>query len=179
MFLLKQQQPNLGLQRGFTMLELLIYIGIVSLVVAALSQVGFNVLYGEAKLNSLFETNYNLRFVQGKITKIIREAQTIDTPGGSGETTSKLEVTASDSTTIEVSLDAGRIFIERGTDERQALTSESIKVTNLEFTNTARDESLPAMIRIKIEAKTRNQEGLSFYDYDQTIFASAGVRASE
>lgn len=63
--------------KGFTLIELIIYLAIVSIVLVSISFLIIDILSGQTKNNSNQEVNHNLRFMVNLLAKDIRSAQDI------------------------------------------------------------------------------------------------------
>ncbi|RJR31597.1 prepilin-type N-terminal cleavage/methylation domain-containing protein [Candidatus Parcubacteria bacterium] len=66
--------------RGFTLIELIIYIGIVSIILVSVSYLVLEVLSSQSKSYAYLETEQNFRFVQELITTDIKKADDFFVP---------------------------------------------------------------------------------------------------
>lgn len=94
--------------KAFTLIELIIYVAIVSVVLILISGFAWNIIYGNAKNAALREIQQNARFAMEKITQAIRAGQNPTTAF----------------TVIDYTLYQGAV----------PLTTSQVKVTNLQFT---------------------------------------------
>ncbi|KPJ55096.1 hypothetical protein AMJ47_01050 [Parcubacteria bacterium DG_72] len=94
--------------RAFTLIELIVYIAIVSVVLVLVTGFSFNILYGNIKAQAVRETQQNARFALEKITRSIRSGQ--------------------DPSIFSVS---DGILYQQGV----ALTTDQVRVTVLDFTS--------------------------------------------
>ncbi len=62
---------------GFTLVELIIYLGIVSVILVSISYLMLDILGGQTQSNASQEINYNLRFITNSLIKDIKSAQDI------------------------------------------------------------------------------------------------------
>jgi len=113
---------------GFTLLEFIIYSGVITMVLAALILIGVNVLNAKTKIFAMEEVIHNAKFTLEKITKEIRTAQAIV-----NATSSYLELIDSDGDTVEFKLEDGIIKTRRGgaISEFIPLTTNSVVVSTL------------------------------------------------
>lgn len=63
--------------QGFTLIELIIYLGIVSIILVSISYLMIDILGGQSKNYANQDVNQNLRFITTQITKDIKSAQVI------------------------------------------------------------------------------------------------------
>lgn len=96
--------------KGFTLIELIIYIAIVSAVLVLSSSFTWNIIQGETKTMAYREVQQNARFALEKISRVIRA-------GGQDPTT--------------VFTVSNGILYQQGTP----LTTDQVRVTNLQFTS--------------------------------------------
>jgi len=92
---------------GFILIELVIYIAIVSAVLVLITNFSWNILYGNIKTQTIRETQQNARFAMEKISRTIRAGQD----------------------PAAVFTLSGGILLENGV----ALTSDRVRITNLSF----------------------------------------------
>ena len=95
--------------KGFTLIELIIYIAIISIILTFTFGYAWNVIYGGVKTASYREVQQNGRLAMEKIARVIRDGQDPNT----------------------VFTVTSNVLYENGT----ALTSDRVKVTNLVFTS--------------------------------------------
>lgn len=75
---MKLQITNCKLQsQGFTLIEVIIYLAIVSVILVSLSYLMLDILGGQTKNYAKQEINYNLRFISNILTKDIKAAKNI------------------------------------------------------------------------------------------------------
>ncbi len=76
--MIKSQIANRKSQSsGFTLIELIIYLGIVSIILVSISYLILDILGGQTKNYANAEVNQNLRFITNMITKDIKAASAI------------------------------------------------------------------------------------------------------
>jgi len=64
--------------KGFTLIELIIYLAIVSIILISISYLILDILGGQTKNYAKQEVNHNLRFISDNLIKDIKKAQDID-----------------------------------------------------------------------------------------------------
>lgn len=130
-------------QKGFTLLEVLLYVAIISVVITAIVLFAWNIIYGGVKTTRLGEVNYASRYVSERIKYEIRNSSGITTGssnfGVNLATTAGSKITltkanaAKNPTVIDVS--SGQLRIAVGANPVINLTPTNISITNLTFTN--------------------------------------------
>jgi len=126
--------------RGFTLIELILYIALVSTVLVAIIQFGWNAVYIQKKSEVYQELVHNLRFAEKRIAFEIRNASGINSV-----TTNALCLSSADAAhnPTKLYLSAGAIRIGWGggsatcatTTNDQPLTSSKITISTVNFVN--------------------------------------------
>lgn len=159
--------------KGFTLLEFLLYIGLVGIILTVSGAIGLNVLFGKAKLMTIEEVSQNARFVMEKISLDIRNAEIIDTPS-QGETSSVLTLQKSNGN-IEYELVSGVLSRKEGNGSYLDLTSSEVTVTNLAFSNISYSDT-PGTVRVQMTMKLVNPENRQEYNFEKTFYTTANIR---
>ena len=126
----KEQQADLT--GGFTLIELILYIAIVSIVMTALIPFAWNVIEGGAKSATQQEVFSNARFISERLKYEIRNASGINSVASSSISLSTS--TPSTNPTI-IDLSGGNIRIKQGTGSAINLNSTDTMISSLVFTN--------------------------------------------
>jgi len=118
---------------GFTLIELILYMALVSIVLAAIIPFALNIIGGSAKSSAQQEVFSQARFVSERIKYEIRNANSINsvnTPVGTIDLN-----TATNATTV-IALTGGKVTIKYGAGGTAIiLNSNGTIVSNLIFTN--------------------------------------------
>ena len=78
---LKSQISNLkSLNRGFTLVETIIYIAIVSIILVSITYLILDILGGQTKNTANLEVGYNLRMINNLLTQDIRKSSDFSRP---------------------------------------------------------------------------------------------------
>lgn len=162
--------------KGSTFIELLLYIGIVSVVLLASSSIAMNVLYGKAKISAIEEVSQNGRFALEKISGTIRNADEIGTPV-LGEVSSTLSLTMPDSAfdPTVFDLDGGRLWMKKGSMPKKALTGNGVVVEDIQFSNVSYVDT-SGTIRIKVEIASRNPNNRKEFEVQQIFYTTVNVK---
>ncbi|MBU0540579.1 hypothetical protein KKF59_02525 [Patescibacteria group bacterium] len=161
---------------GYTLLEFLLYIGIVAVVLLAATNVIFTTLEGKQKLQAVEDVNQNSRFALEKITQAIRNAQSVTIPlAGSTSTILTLQTSSTTTTPTSFFLSGGVLRIKEGSSPTTSLMADEVTVNDLLFQNTG-GTSTPASIRIVFSVSSTNPLQDPNISYGKTFYASANVR---
>lgn len=128
--------------KGFTLIELIIYIAIVSVVLVLVTGFSFNILYGNIKTQAVRETQQNARFALEKITRSIRAGQ--------------------DPSIFTVS---DGILYQEGV----ALTTDQVRVTVLDFTSL--DNSYRINIEVEYYNPDNRPEYKALVNMESTVLS--------
>jgi len=158
---------------GFTLIELIIYIGIVAIILLVAFNFGWEIIYGNVKSRVVRETQQNARFAMERIAREIRKARAINTPGPGGSSNIlSLEMADPnlDPTVFDVS--DGKLRIAQGTLGPYELTNDRVIVSALQFTNLSY-QGTPGTIQLDIVIGHANPAGRTEYvasvDLNSTI----------
>ncbi|KKQ80270.1 MAG: hypothetical protein UT02_C0012G0021 [Parcubacteria group bacterium GW2011_GWC2_38_7] len=65
-------------KKGFTLIELVLYIGITAIILTASLSLAWSVIFNQTKTTALIETNYNYQFLDNFLREQIQSAQSIN-----------------------------------------------------------------------------------------------------
>ncbi len=147
------------MNKGFTLAEILIYIGVLVIIVSAVSSFFLWANRSSAKSKAINEVLYNTRRAMGIMTYEIKEAKSIYTPTTishqlSLETTHYLSE-GEETSFIDFYLCGAQICFKKESQDAVVLTSDKVEVSNLEFTQVTTTSTIPSVqINLKINYKT-------------------------
>jgi hypothetical protein len=162
--------------RGFTLLETLLYISLTALSILAITALFSMVFEIKVKQQAISEVEGEGSFVTKITTQTIRNSHDFGalTPGTTDTTlTLVTENPAKNPTTF--SLSNGTIWITEGGNPAYALTTPAIIVTNLSFRNLGQLNTT-GTIRVQFTLSSKNPSNLNIFDYHQIFYASASAR---
>ena len=174
------KMKNLDNQKGFTLLELLIYVAIFSTIIGAI--VGLAVLASGQKISSQVtaDINYQGESVMSLITQTVHQATSITTPtpgNSSGNLTLVMPAASANPTTFSSYNDGStnRIQINEGSPAVQnKLTNAHANVTNLVFTNQSLTGTKGSvLIQFTLTYKSTSQ--LTEFNYSKTFYGAATI----
>lgn len=162
-------------QSGFTLIEILLYMALSTMMVVLMGGVGVNVFSGFVKSKAAEELQYNTQFVTEKIRSTTSQAEAINTPLA-GESGSILSLAMSDPskdpTIIDVS--EGRVRIREGADEAEFISGAGVDVYSVEFLNVTPAESIGSM-RAVLHMGLRNPEDRTIHYASSTIYTTVNL----
>ncbi len=157
--------------RGFTLIEIIIYAGIVGAILVSMVLITKAMYETRARVRSSIILEENLRFALSRVTSAIRHASAVTQPDvGSGSTLNLAMAEPGDDPTV-VSETNGIVLMSEGSGGSMSLTSSEVEVTNLTFT---RSTGSAPIIRVEMTGRLRNAEGP--YQTEQTLSNSAVIR---
>ncbi len=151
---------------GFTFIEFLIYIAVLTIVLGSVNAVVSGMLYNRAKLAVIEEVNQNARIAMEKIGELIRNADSVEVVDN--EDNNFLEITKNKEELIIRKKDRS-IVLEINEEERE-ITSARVSVNNLIFTNASFEESNFYTVKVELDVEYYNPQKLSQYNYERVFY---------
>lgn len=163
-------------KEGFTLIEFILYIGIVGIILTIAGAIGLNVLLGKARLMAAEEVSQNTRFIMEKITERVRNAEAINSPApGTSASTLSLQVADSAKNPTVFDLSGGVVRIKEGSGPNVALSSSEVTVTDLQFSNTSYANT-PGTVRVQMTTEFNNPDNRREYNFSKTFYTTANIR---
>lgn len=166
---MKSQQP------AFTLVELLLYIVIMSTLLLGITQFFMLMLDARVKNQTVNDVNQQGLFIMDSITHSIRNATSVTSPatGATGASLTLVVPTSSASPTV-FDLNGTTLRIKEGVATAIALTNNDVEVTNLSFRNLSRSGT-SAIVQVRFTLDRVNPSGRNTYDYQREFIGSAEV----
>lgn len=166
-------------RRGFTMVEMLIYVAIIGGILTSFVSFALAISNSRNKTYVIQEVQANTREALGIMTQKIRSASGINTnvstfdvdPGYLFLIMSDVSLNP---TIISLNNDNGVIEIKEGLSASTTIMADEVRVTNLLFTNLT--DGNRENIRINITAEYDNPNNDPNFAYSQSLQTSASVR---
>jgi prepilin-type N-terminal cleavage/methylation domain-containing protein len=164
------------MEKGFTLIEVVIAIGAVSLLAAAAVSFTSTVSSVRAKSQAVREVGEQGRLALLFLEKAIEKAEVVILPaaGTSGQTLSLDVLEATDDPTI-FNVSSGVLYITAGANPPIALTNSRVSVVSLDFTNLA-PSGAPGSVKIELSLMYAAPDGSQFA-YSETFYTTATLRA--
>ncbi|PIS05229.1 MAG: hypothetical protein COT81_02345 [Candidatus Buchananbacteria bacterium CG10_big_fil_rev_8_21_14_0_10_42_9] len=165
-------------KNGFTLLELLVYIGILSFVLVVIAGVFITFGQGKGKVDARAEINQNLSLIIGKIQQDLQDADSVSTPSSTNDATSSLSMDVNGTTVSYATSSDSTLFTRTSGSDTQTINSGKVKfnsflVERLENTNYTLNQTF-VTIKVIITASTNNDA--SEEQYSQTKQTSVVLR---
>lgn len=171
--------------RGFTFIEILLYISIVVFLMGTLMQFGISVISNGAKNSTQQEVYEAARYISERLKYEIRNAVDINT--GSSNFSSNLAQNAGQKLSLKgvapndpllIDVQGGKARITAGTNSPVVLNSADTAVTNLTFTNLSSLDSKTKHIVFTLTVIANYNSTRQEYKESITIESSAELRSN-
>ena len=168
-------------KRGFTLIETLIYVAILALVSTGLMKFSISITNTRNKVYVVQEVHANMRDALTLITKKIQQANginigasTLDAdPGVLSLAMSSVDINP---TIISLNQDDGRLQITEGSSDPIYITTDEVKVTDLQFSNLSLG-STPKTIQFSLTIDYNSPVGtINDFIFSQTEEIIASIR---
>ena len=165
-----------NMKKGFTLIEMLLYLSILSIVILALSSFLYLSYSARIKATVIAEVEQQGNQTMSLITQNIRNTQTVTSPvsGTSASSLTLTEYTALLSPTV-INQTSNKLQISEGSNSAVDLSSNRVIVSGLSFQNLARS-STPGLMRIQFTLNHVNPNNLGEYTYSKAFTATASLR---
>lgn len=169
-----------NMKKGFTLIELTIYIGIVALMSTAIVGMYINISQLKLKTQVWQEVNDSLRLVSTRLNQEIKMAKSINSL-----TASTLSLQFADSTRNPTTFDLTSGVIRMGVGTTGVcsaaspcpITSNTVNITGFTLTNLSSGDSKTINIRYNIAGQYKITNGVSQSSYSNSIQGSSEVRS--
>ena len=166
--------------KGFTLIETLIYLAIVSLAVTSFMVFSIGIGNSRTKNYVTQEVQGNTRTGLGLITQRIRAATGVNASSSIFDTdpgvlSLVMADAAKNPTIINLTADNGVLQIQEGVGSSVVITSEAVKITNLVFTDLSAS-STRENIRVEITVEYNNTSGDVEFTYSQSLQTAVSLR---
>jgi Tfp pilus assembly protein PilW len=169
-------RPHRIPSRGVSLIELLLYVSISATILLLASFSLMQSLQTRVKNETVAEVESQGRFVMNRITRAIRNGQSITSPtaGNSGASLTLNVVNASDDPTV-FSLSAGTIQVTLGAGSPIPLINSRVVASDFHIENRSR-AGTPGTVRISFTLSRVNNSGRNEFSYTRTFVGSATTR---
>jgi len=166
-------------QKGTTLVELVIYIGIVGMILTTVSMFLLNLLTTRAKTAAITETLANGRLVQERLTEAMRHASGIvvlDSEFGTDPGVLSLEMAdlTLSPTIFSLNEDDGQVQVSEGGLPPVTLTTNDVHITDFQFQNLTSPEDV-GIIQLQFTIEVDNPSLSPRFDYAQSFQTTARI----
>jgi Tfp pilus assembly protein PilW len=163
-------------QKGFTLVEVLLYLTIAGTMFFVISLFLFTLLEARVKQQTISEVEQQGQQVMQLITRTIRNAQAVTAPlAGTSASSISIHVTEPTDSPTVVDISGATIRMFEGAGPAIPLTNDRIVASGLTFENLTQNDT-PGSIRIQFTLSHENPEGRNEYTYQKTFYATASLR---
>ena len=162
--------------KGFSLIELLLYIALASVILIAVSYFIIMVLQARVKNQTINEVTSQGISAMQMIRQTIKNAESINNPAkGSSASSASIDVytQANDPTVFDVS--NGALRIKEGSADAINLTNARVTVSDLSFTNVSKTERLKS-IKIQFTVTHINPANKNEYNYHETFYETINIK---
>jgi type II secretory pathway pseudopilin PulG len=148
-------------EAGFSLVELIVYTAIMTIVVSSLTLTGVSLLRTFGYMQASADVAETATVALERITREVRFAYNVDTGASTllvspGVLVLGTTDESGNPTTITITLDSGRIWMTQGGGVPSPLTRDSVEITNLVFTHTVGTHTQAVRIDMTAERTTRD-----------------------
>ncbi|MDP2656077.1 MAG: prepilin-type N-terminal cleavage/methylation domain-containing protein [bacterium] len=163
-------------QSGFTLVELLLYVSIASIILLAISGLLSVLLHARIKNQTIADVEQQGVVVMQEITQVLHNASDVDSPtiGTSASSLSVHTYTAGNNPTV-LDLSSGVLRIKEGANAFVPLTNTRVTASNFTVQNLSHTGT-PGTVRIQFTLDHVNPEGRNEYSYSKIFIGSATLR---
>lgn len=161
-------------KKGFTIIELVIYTAIVTVVLLVISSFIIDIMSSKSKAMAIQEVNQNGRFIINKISIEARKAKSIVSLASNSMTLSY------PSSSNEIfSFDTGnkKITMQIGSNPAVDLSTNDVEITSGSFTDLSSRHS--KNVKVSFTVAYKNIGGGNQFDYSKTFETTLELRADE
>ena len=164
-----------NMRRGFTLVEIIIYLAIVSSIALSLVAFMLSVTTVRAKVETTSEVQENARFAMDIIAQKIRSATAASV--APGELSLTMDNPVVNPTVFDVDILTSRIRMREGSPSPTvtSITSDEVQISSLVFTNLTGIGDPREHIRIELTVRSRAALG-DAADYSYSLTSAVSVR---
>jgi prepilin-type N-terminal cleavage/methylation domain-containing protein len=163
-------------KNGFTLVELLVYIGILAIVITSVVSTMFFVISTREKAKTINEIESQGALVMQLITQSIRNSEGVNSPEvGNNNNTISLSVSEQQDSPTVFDINNGVLRVKKGSQTEVDLTSSRVIASNLDFYNVSRTDT-ENIIKVEFQLEYNNQGPAFQFDYSKTFYGSASLR---
>lgn len=169
----KKILPN---KKGFTLIETLIYVSILSLMLTVIVSFALSLNSFRKQTQFMLEINDQGSSAMRLLTQTIRDGRAINAPvvGATAQALSiSTSATATNPTVFTES--NGTLYITEGSGNMIALTNDKVRFTNFTITNVSH-ENTPGILEIRFTLGAASTTASQWTEYTADFYGSAAMR---
>ncbi|MFH1632228.1 MAG: type II secretion system protein [bacterium] len=160
-------------KKGFTLVETLVYIGLIAIIIASVAV--FLTKLGQVRIKTLVisEVEMNARLVFDRLVEAARHAEAINIGASTfdsdpGVISFDMVDAGEDPTIFSLTADNGNFQVNIAGAGNTPITTDSVSISNLVFTNLTSSEDL-GIIQVSYTVETLNTTDDPYFDYAETF----------
>ena len=164
-------------RKGFTLIELVVYLALVSGILVTATSFAWNIINSRTKAFAVQEVAQNGRFISERLVQVVHQAMEITEPRP-GESSERLLLTMRESADdpTEFIFSDGRLFMVRDGGEPLAMSSDQVFVKSLRFVNLSPSNAKSKNLKIMIELEHVNPENRQEWQAAETFITAVELR---
>lgn len=164
-------------QKGFSLVEMILYVAISSVILLALSLFLTSLLSSRLKSQSISDVNDQGLQIMQMVTDSVKNARSVDFPS-IGATSTSLSITVADPLLSPTVYDiaSGTVRIKEGSNTLIPLTNSHVTVSSFVFQNISSTSSTDRVVRFSFTIDHNNQNGRNENTYTKSFSGSATLR---
>lgn len=162
--------------KGFTLLEFLLYFGILAILIVTVLQILFQITEARIKSETIQEVTQNARIINESISDFVRNAQSVTSPtiGATGQSLTLVMSDAAKNPSV-FSLDSGVLSLQKAGGVVMPLHTNEVTISSLSFTNVSYPSS-PGAIRVVFTLQASAPAGARIYHHTETFYTTITIR---
>lgn len=159
--------------KGFTLLEIVIYLAIVGVILSTLSLFLLQLLRVREKTNAISEVMASALLIENRLSEAVRHANDVDEAqsvfgSDPGILTLTMVDVARNPMVFSITADDGQMQVSQAGADPIAITPPDVRVTNLVFTNLTSPTDV-GIIQVQFTVEATSSSGEKTFSYDQTF----------
>lgn len=164
-------------QNGFTLIEALVYIALVSGILITATTFAWNIVNSRTIAFTAQEVEQNGRFIMQKISQTFKEANKINAPLiGNSDNTIIVELDDAGSEIVTITQSGNNIQYQYNSDPVVELNSDLVNITNLQFSNLSTTNGSSRNIVVSFSISHVNPNNRPEWSYTQDYQTSIELR---
>lgn len=161
--------------KGFTLVELLLYVGISSVILFVISMFLGAMLQSQVKNQAILEVEQQGMYVLSLMTRTVRNSEAITNPTtGLSDSSLSLSMPTPLVNPSLFSVSSGVLFVTEGIGSPVALTNNRVTVSDFIIENLSR-ASTSGTVKIQFKISYKNPSGRNEYDFSKTFYGNATI----
>lgn len=164
--------------KGFTLVEVLLYIALLVIVLGALFSFGWNMLSVREKASTMRETIGSARLMDEKLKQEIRSATAVDQVNSIfDQDNGKVTLNTADGDVV-IASDADKISIQRAGSNPEFLHSDHVRIKNFKLNGEVSGDGSVRFVGYSFSAEAYYPQagGMAQYQYSTDVRSGAEIR---